>query len=486
MVNATATAGTRMARPAGMRARYRARRDRPVITRWRNTPSFRSVVAAAAPTTAATMNPNSAIKLAGGEHARVPGRPVVGRVEQVEPQPQAQDQHRGRDDHHRDRDHEAAALAQLQVLGGDQVPGRQRGAEPPRDGRPAGPRRGSPFGQQRLGRGGGAGHGWSPSRVVTDRNHSSSEARVSWRPYTEIPASTSRRLMSATSSREEPGGQGDGHPGAGEGRARGDPRLVDELRGPGRVGAVHLQRSGARAPGQLVDRALTDDPPAVHDRHRVAGALHLVQQVRRQHHGPAFVDQACDHRPHLVHPGRVEPVHGLVEDQQLRVAEQARGHAEALAHAHRVRGDLVVGARGQAHPLQRRPDPLARVAAPGRGQQAEVVAAGQVRVEPGLVDDRPDPGLRPLPLGRDRDPEQRHRAAVGPGQAEQGADQRGLARAVRPEVAERDAARDQQLDAVDRDVGPEPLGQAVGLHRPPVSRALEGDGVAGRAARCGA
>ena len=90
-----------------------------------------------------------------------------------------------------------------------------------------------------------------------------------------------------------------------------------------------------------------------------------------------------------------------------------------------------------------------------------------------------------LLLGRDRDPEQRHRAAVGPGQAEQGADQRGLARAVRPEVTERVPARDPQFDVVDRDVGPEPLDQAVGLHRPPVGRALEGDAGAGRASRRG-
>ncbi len=96
-------------------------------------------------------------------------------------------------------------------------------------------------------------------------------------------------------------------------------------------------------------------------------------------------------------------------------------------------------------------------------------------MEPGLVHDRADPGQRLAPLGRDRYPKQRHRAPVGPGQAEQGADQRGLARSVRPEVAERAPARDQQLDAVDRGVGPEPLGQAVGLQRPSPGRALERD-----------
>ena len=40
----------------------------------------------------------------------------------------------------------------------------------------------------------------------------------------------------------------------------------------------------------------------------------------------------------------------LVQDEQFRVSQQARGPPQALAHAHRVRGDLVPGAVGQADP----------------------------------------------------------------------------------------------------------------------------------------
>ena len=297
-----------------------------------------------------------------------------------------------------------------------------------------------------------------------------------------MPAPTSRRLMSATSSRDAPAGRVTVSPCPGEGRARRDARLVDELFGPGGFGAVDLDHRGARAADQLVDGALADHPPAVDDRHRVAGALDLIEQVRGQHDGAALIGQAGDHGPHLVHARRVEPVHRLVQDEQFRVREQARGHAQALAHAHRVRGHLVPGPFGQTDPGQRRRDPLRRRPAPGGGQQAEVVAAGQVRVEAGLVDDRPDPGQGPAPLGRDRGAEQRHRAGVGPGQAEQGADQRGLARAVRAEVAEGGAARDEQLDVVDRDGGPEPLASGRGS-RPP-SR-WPGRGGAGRRAAGG-
>ena len=137
------------------------------------------------------------------------------------------------------------------------------------------------------------------------------------------PPPTSRRLMSATSSREAPAGRVTVSPVSAERGACGDARLVDEPCRPGGFGAVDLHDHGARAADQLVDGALADDPAAVDDRHRVAGALHLVQQVRRQHHGPPLVGQARDHRPHLVHARRVEAVHRLVQDQQLRVAEQA-------------------------------------------------------------------------------------------------------------------------------------------------------------------
>jgi hypothetical protein len=46
----------------------------------------------------------------------------------VEQQPQAVDEDRRRDDQHRDGDDEAAALADLQVLRGDEIPGGQPGA----------------------------------------------------------------------------------------------------------------------------------------------------------------------------------------------------------------------------------------------------------------------------------------------------------------------------------------------------------------------
>ena len=122
-------------------------------------------------------------------------------------------------------------------------------------------------------------------------------------------------------------------------------------------GSEHCTSTAAPpAASQLVDRPLADDLAMIDDGHGAAGAFHLVEQVRGQHDGASLVDQAADHVPHLVHAGRVQAVHRLIEDEQLRVGQQAGSQAQPLAHAHGVRGDLVVGPLGQARPVQRRGD----------------------------------------------------------------------------------------------------------------------------------
>ena len=66
---------------------------------------------------------------------------------------------------------------------------------------------------------------------------------------------------------------------------------------------------------ELCDRTLDDDAAVINDRHRVAGLLDLVEEVRGNDDGAAFVDEAADHAAELEDAGRVEPVHRLVEDQ---------------------------------------------------------------------------------------------------------------------------------------------------------------------------
>ncbi len=132
----------------------------------------------------------------------------------------------------------------------------------------------------------------------------------------------------------------------------------------------------------------------VDDGREIAGLLDLVEQVRGEQHGPALADEVADQVAELEDAGRVEPVHRLVEDQQLGIRQQAARDAEALAHAERVGADLVVGAGAEADALERGVDAAVRRAVAGGGVDVEVLAAGEVAVEARLLDDRADAGER--------------------------------------------------------------------------------------------
>ena len=179
-----------------------------------------------------------------------------------------------------------------------------------------------------------------------------------------------------------------------------------------------------------------------------------------------------DHVAHLVHAGRVEPVHRLVQDQQLRVPDQAGGDSESLAHAHRVLRHLVIGAMGEADAFERRPDAVACLPFACGGEDLEVLPPGQMAVEPRLVDDGPNSCQGHIAMPWNGVSEQRHRAGIGVGQTQQHADERGLAGAVRSEVAEGTSTGHEELDTVDRDVLPEALCQPMGLNSPLALRGL--------------
>jgi hypothetical protein len=108
------------------------------------------------------------------------------------------------------------------------------------------------------------------------------------------------------------------------------------------------------------------------------------------------------HLAELLDTAGIEAVGGLVEDQQQRIGEQAARDPEALAHAHRVALDLLVRPLGQSHPRERRSDPLDRLRTAHGGHQPKVLAAGEVRVKAGLLDDRAHPLQRLRPLGGHR------------------------------------------------------------------------------------
>ena len=312
------------------------------------------------------------------------------------------------------------------------------------------------------------GHCSSPRRLVTDKNQSSRLACTRRRPWTAIPASTRRRVISSACSRGGPGASVTVSPSSV--RAMRDAIALWPRARAAAGGSEHCTSTDiARPSDQLVDGSLADDLATIDDGHLVARAFHLIEEVGGQHDRPSLVDQAADHLAHLVDARRVQAVHWLVEDEQFRVAQQAAGHAEALAHAHGVIGDLVVGPLGQPRALQYRVDPLVGVSSSGHGERLQVLPSGEVAMEPGLVDDRTHSGQSALTLGRDGEAEQRHRAAVGFGEAKQDPDQRGLACPIRPQVAEGRAPRDEQVHVVDGSPGAEALGEPGHLDGPVAS-----------------
>src|ERR1035438_2790161 len=126
------------------------------------------------------------------------GRPVGLRVERVRQQSDSE-KYRGDADIHEDQgDHESAPLAQLHEPGRDH--GSSRNRRSPVITRRAGlRRRRNRRSLRRHSR-----HYETPSRLVTCKNHASSDAWTSWSRYTEIPPVTRTRLISATTSRGVP------------------------------------------------------------------------------------------------------------------------------------------------------------------------------------------------------------------------------------------------------------------------------------------
>ena len=76
----------------------------------------------------------------------------------------------------------------------------------------------------------------------------------------------------------------------------------------------------------------------------------------------ALVHEVGHHLAELLDARRVEPVHRLVEDQELRIGQEASRHAEALTHAHRVPRDPLVGASRQPDARERSGDSIVGLA----------------------------------------------------------------------------------------------------------------------------
>src|SRR5262249_25602766 len=122
-----------------------------------------------------------------------------------------------------------------------------------------------------------------------------------------------------------------------------------------------------------------------------------------------------------------------------RTAEHRLRDAEALAHAEGVGADALIEAMGEGDQL-RDPLDLARTDGEHTREVLEVLAAGHEPIEIGRLDDAPDIRERFLEVTPDVVSADGHAPGGRLDEADQHADRRGLAGAVRAEKSE-DLAR---------------------------------------------
>ena len=120
-------------------------------------------------------------------------------------------------------------------------------------------------------------------------------------------------------------------------------------------------RDPARAPTTSSSRALRDHfvrrcraRAVCRTRYRRAvAALGLVHVMRGDEHRDAFGGERVDVLPELAARFRIDARRGLVEQQQLRCVQQARGERESLFPAARELARELRAAALEAEPLER-------------------------------------------------------------------------------------------------------------------------------------
>ena len=107
-------------------------------------------------------------------------------------------------------------------------------------------------------------------------------------------------------------------------------------------------------------------------------------------HRAALAGEVGEHVADPADAFRVEPVGRLVEDQDLRVAEEGGGQLQALAHPEGVTPHEIVGARRETDALEHGFDRRATNAG-ADGEDPKRLAPGDAGVESGRLDERADP-----------------------------------------------------------------------------------------------
>lgn len=212
---------------------------------------------------------------------------------------------------------------------------------------------------------------------------------------------------------------------------------------------------------ELGGRARVRDPALVHQGDVVGELVRLLQVLGGQQHRRAVGGQLPDGVPDPVAAGGVEAGRGLVQEQHLGAADETGGEVEAAPHPAGVRGRRPVGRLGQPEAVQELAGPLGRPAHPVQpGEQPEVLAAGEVTVDRGVLAGDADAAADGGRIAEQVVPGDPGRAGVRAQQRGQQPYGRRLARAIGAEEAADSALRDGQIESAQGVDLAEPLLQA--------------------------
>ena len=167
----------------------------------------------------------------------------------------------------------------------------------------------------------------------------------------------------------------------------------------------------------------------------------------------ARLGQVADQVAHVLDLGGVEPVGGLVQDQDGRLVEDGLRHPHALAVAAGQGGDGDSPLGGQLGALQGLADRRRPVLGPDpmeRGLVIQVVDDGHLRVEGAVLRQIADAPLNGAAVGGDVQPVDADAARVRLKEAGEHLHDGGLARPVVAEQADDFAATDIERDIVHR------------------------------------
>jgi hypothetical protein len=192
-------------------------------------------------------------------------------------------------------------------------------------------------------------------------------------------------------------------------------------------------------------------------------ALDLVEHVRADDHGAAAGAEVLEQRDEVHALHGVGAVERLVEHEHLRILDERGGDLRALPHALAERVDVAVGGIEHVDRAQRGVRRVAVGDAVEVGDVADELAGSEAGRHGLVLRHQRHPGMH-LPVAARVVAIDEHGTLVDADEAGHGPHQRRLAGTVRAEQAA-DARAEGAAELGERDLGPEPHGDAVDRDR---------------------